>query len=53
MVEKARKTKVHLGGNKNGLSACVAKRSCPSLARRARRDFFFSSSVISFSHLME
>ena len=35
IVENARKTKVNLGGKRKGRSACVAKRSCPSLARRA------------------
>ena len=32
-------------------AACVAKRSCPILVRRLRRDAFFSSGVIWFSHL--
>ena len=33
-------------------AACVAKRSWPILARRLRRDAFFSSGVIWFSHLV-
>ena len=37
IVENARKTKVHLGGKRKGLSACVAKRSCPSCAEARRR----------------
>eukprot|EP00967_Tisochrysis_lutea_P153684 scaffold303863_cov27-Tisochrysis_lutea.AAC.1 len=52
IVVKARKTKVNLGGSRKGLSACVANRSCPSLARLARRDALRSSGVIWFSHLL-
>eukprot|EP00964_Phaeocystis_antarctica_P083349 scaffold52435_cov63-Phaeocystis_antarctica.AAC.2 len=51
MVVIARNTKVNLGGSSSGRSACVAKRSAPILARRLRREAFFCSGVIWFSHL--
>ena len=50
IVPNARKTKVNFGGKRKGRSACVAKRSWPSLARRSRRSRFCSSALISFSH---